>query len=538
MNIKNSTYAKVITILILTTVSALVLFDCISFVLERNTAYYKIKREVNQITDRISNTLAVPLWVFDDKSVEKMIMLEMTNPDVIAIVVYNAGIPYKGKVKSSSYQITDYDPTKKYDQLKHAFFRKKENIIKGEEVVGTVELYFTDNFLRQYLKKHLLLSFAKSLILSLIILVSAFVCLKKFIFTSLNKIVLKVHELSEGEGDLTRSFCINAYDEMGTLCGSFNKFLGKQREMIGNILAHSKETTSIAKELNFMSEELSGTINNITVSLEDNIQNNRDFFSMITTTKKEIELLVRHIHTILEGNTQTVTGFSQILEMTEVGKVSANTAGSKLELIKENAADTRRNVQELKTKTEQIHQIVEVINKILKQTNMLALNAAIEASRAGEAGKGFAVVANEVKNLAARTTEATNEIKSVINEIIESTDNVVFGISNNVEAINDGGEIIKKALSEMESIGKEIEVITGYFQKVQTASNEQLYISSNVHEKIVEVDKYSNQSTETFKQLSANIDYINSISEKITGTSSTLANASSKLLNLVQKFKI
>ena len=144
--------------------------------------------------------------------------------------------------------------------------------------------------------------------------------------------------------------------------------------------------------------------------------------------------------------------------ITEISRNTQNTA-EKAVNVKMTADEMIEKVKELSTRTAEIRNITEIIRNIAEQTNLLALNASIEAARAGEAGKGFAVVANEVKELARKTQEATNEIDSIIAKLISQVD-VVAEASNKtkemVDEVEQAANLIAGAVEEQTIVTNDI----------------------------------------------------------------------------------
>ena len=149
---------------------------------------------------------------------------------------------------------------------------------------------------------------------------------------------------------------------------------------------------------------------------------------------------------------QTVVGMNRIAEVVR------------------NAAQT---VQELGASSDQIGEIVQVIDDIADQTNLLALNAAIEAARAGEQGRGFAVVADEVRKLAERTTKATKEIGEMIKKIQGDTGGAVKSISLGTEEVEKGKQLADKAGKSLQEIIKGSNDVVDVVNQVAAASEEQ-----------------------------------------------------------------
>jgi len=182
--------------------------------------------------------------------------------------------------------------------------------------------------------------------------------------------------------------------------------------------------------------------------------------------------------------------------ITEISRNTQNTA-EKAVNVKMTADEMIEKVKELSTRTAEIRNITEIIRNIAEQTNLLALNASIEAARAGEAGKGFAVVANEVKELARKTQEATNEIDSIIAKLISQVD-VVAEASNKT----------KEMIDEVEQSAN---LIAGAVEEQTIVTNDIVSNISQTKEKTFSLAKEVEElvaSTERLKRLTGDLEFL------------------------------
>jgi len=182
--------------------------------------------------------------------------------------------------------------------------------------------------------------------------------------------------------------------------------------------------------------------------------------------------------------------------ITEISRNTQNTA-EKAVNVKMTADEMIEKVKELSTRTAEIRNITEIIRNIAEQTNLLALNASIEAARAGEAGKGFAVVANEVKELARKTQEATNEIDSIIAKLISQVD-VVAEASNKtkemVDEVEQSANLIAGAVEEQTIVTNDI------VSNVSQTKEKTFSLAKEVEELVA--------STERLKRLTGDLEFL------------------------------
>ncbi|WP_371919670.1 MULTISPECIES: methyl-accepting chemotaxis protein [Pseudomonas] len=160
-------------------------------------------------------------------------------------------------------------------------------------------------------------------------------------------------------------------------------------------------------------------------------------------------------------------------QQTRIGRTSMDQASEALVQIAEALEQTSTVINGLGQRSQEIGGIVSVITAIADQTNLLALNAAIEAARAGEQGRGFAVVADEVRNLAGRTREATNEISTMIGSIQSETSSAIATMEQGRQLMQDGLERNAKVASALAQISEQSEAAGEQFAAITTATSEQ-----------------------------------------------------------------
>lgn len=314
---------------------------------------------------------------------------------------------------------------------------------------------------------------------------------------------------SLAEGDLTKQVDLNQKDEFGRLMDLQQSMIGNLRRIVGQIMGVAGNIASSAEELSATTEQINSAINEQSIQLEQS-----------STATTEVS------QTIVEVARNAADASDSVKESVKTaneGKCVVDKTVESMIKISENVDASSKTIGELGESSKKIGDIIDVINDIASQTNLLALNAAIEAARAGEQGRGFAVVADEVRKLAEKTSQATEEITGMINKIQRDTDISVQSMNKNMADAQEGVVLASQARESLE--------------KIVTASE-------NCLDKVNSIAAASEQQSSAVEEVSSNVENIASnfraSREAVSQSSQSaaeLAQISNELMELISWFK-
>ena len=345
----------------------------------------------------------------------------------------------------------------------------------------------------------------------------------------IERLSMEMKDISSGEGDLTKIIKIVRQDELGELIMHFNSFVANIRGIV-NTIANSSEVLSNSMQ------GISGTSYELTKSTEM-IAN-----AVMEVSNGSVEQteMISNLNTLMEQMNEEVSKVLYIAEKLLQGsassKASAGEGNQLLELqarglteVVSSLADANAAVRRLETYSNDIKDILEIIDNISSQTNLLALNAAIEAARAGESGRGFAVVAGEIRKLAEKTGQATVQIAEIIGNITGQTGMVRDSMTLMAERIDSQSQSMDVVMSKLSEIvqkaettyadAKEIESINlavkNNFGTITESAGKISEVVTNNSSNTQNVAAAVQEQTASFEEVSSNMNALNDLSSEL-----------------------
>jgi methyl-accepting chemotaxis protein len=306
-------------------------------------------------------------------------------------------------------------------------------------------------------------------------------------FDPLTAITDSVHAACQG--DIGHKVKANTKDEVGTLASSYNQML----DLIVYLLRQTQES----------SKRLATSSNDILSATEEQASGSAQQAASISETTATMEELASTYRQIAENADQVVTMAEASLGSAENGQQAVSNTLSAMEEIKTRTQASANKILALGERSQQIGQVLSIINGIADQTKILALNAAIEAARAGEAGKGFSVVAIEIRKLAESVVDSTAEISGIMTEIQSSANDLVISTEQELRQVQTGVDLAHTTGDSLDRILELVEQTTVAAKEISAATQQQKSATDQVVKAMREVAAVAQQTAAGSRQVAS-----------------------------------
>lgn len=320
----------------------------------------------------------------------------------------------------------------------------------------------------------------------------------------------ETYEATANSGDLTIEFPNNQKDEIGELRNSFNRYIGELRDTIKMLASDVTTLSRVANELQSTSAEQNENAN---IQLKESVFVSDAMTEMTASAREVANITGKAANAAHDADEAANKGTNVVSQTVE-----------SINLLADEVENTSTVIGTLQSNSENIGQVLDVIRGVAEQTNLLALNAAIEAARAGEQGRGFAVVADEVRTLASRTQESTEEIQQIIHQLQSDSSHAVQAMEKGRSQAHASVAQAAKAGDSLKDITDAVSTIRDMNAQIASAAEEQTARSEEVKHNVEKINQVIELSTQ--------------IADRTSKVSIELIDTANRLELLIGKFKI
>jgi methyl-accepting chemotaxis protein WspA len=299
---------------------------------------------------------------------------------------------------------------------------------------------------------------------------------------SLGNVRRQLHEIAEGEGDLTKRLATSD-DEVGMIAAEVNALMEKLLLLIKRVQESGIQVTSSATQLTASSKELEATLTQQVASTNE-----------VVSSAKEIAATTQ----TLVGTMADVSVLSQQAATSAgSGQTGLQRMGTTMEKMATASTAIAEKLADINAKVTNITSVVTTINKVADQTNLLSLNAAIEAAKAGEFGQGFAVVAREIRRLADQTAIATLDIEQMVKEMQSSVSSGVMGMEKFAQEVQSAVREVNDISGQIARIIEQVQGLGPRFESVNEGMESQSVGARQITEAMIQLSEATRNTAET-----------------------------------------
>ena len=348
------------------------------------------------------------------------------------------------------------------------------------DVLGAIRVDYSLAQSDERLQRQLMVSGGVQVLIFGVIFVLTSIFLGRLVFTRLRRLHDRMDEISRNS-DLSLELEVGRNDEIGSVARAFNRMVSKIRDSMHTVMDNAARVETAARTIAAKAE-----------TTEEEVLAQKDNTDQVASATTEMAASAVQVR---ENASATTRKSTETARAADHGEGLAHTAVDGIRSLNAEVQDGAKRIEQLDQRTTEMADRLELISEIADQTNLLALNAAIEAARAGEQGRGFSVVADEVRALASRTQDSTEEIRKTIAGLKKDVVDCVGTMRHASEMAEHQVAAILRVEQELQTIAADVREITGLNEEMESAANEQSEVSESINHNVIEISRSAEQTS-------------------------------------------